>query len=297
MFSWNRVLASPDLSVWDTLALVNARGMFSYCYQFNTNSLENWNTAALQDASYMFASAKQFDGSLAGWDPQSITTLEGFMLSARSFNQNSFGGWTNTNNLQNMAFTFRDAISFNQPVPFQTSAVTTFQQCFDNAISFNQPLNWDVSSAIGLYYMFRGAVAFDQSVSGFDVTGVELLSGMFQGATNFTNGGDVDGLSQWNTASASDMSSMFEGTSGNWNLNGWNVERVQSFNRMFAGNAEYRGTGIETWITSRASDMNSMFEGCLNFVGDVSGFQTQNVESMVAMFRGADQWTSDISAW
>jgi len=299
MFSRNYALESPDLSSWDVSRLITARGMFSYCFLFNTDTLESWETASLEDASYMFVSATSFDGSLSGWNVTSVTSLEGFMLGARAFNQDSFSSWTSTDNLQDLSLAFSLAKSFNQPVPFQTSSVTSFKQMFDGAEAFNQQVNFDLSSATELTHMFRDAVTFDQSVSSFNVQGVDNLSGMFQGAANFSNGGDYFGMRDWQTENVVDMSSLFEGTNGDWDLSNWQVGRVQNFARMFANNPEFVGDSITGWNgdTARAEDLSSMFDNCTSFQGNVSFFDTGRVRNMNAMFRGAENFNSDISGW
>ena len=62
----------------------------------------------------------------------------------------------NTNNVNDMSCMFCGAESFNQPLNFNTSSVTDMGDMFYAAISFNQPLNnWDTSNVTNMIYMFN----------------------------------------------------------------------------------------------------------------------------------------------
>ncbi len=66
-----------------------------------------------------------------------------------------------TSSITNMRETFREAISFNQPIGnWDTSNVTDMAGMFYDAISFNQPIgNWDTSKA-GTLDMFTRATSY-----------------------------------------------------------------------------------------------------------------------------------------
>eukprot|EP00327_Prymnesium_parvum_P020554 CAMPEP_0113291934 /NCGR_PEP_ID=MMETSP0008_2-20120614/34342_1 /TAXON_ID=97485 /ORGANISM="Prymnesium parvum" /LENGTH=216 /DNA_ID=CAMNT_0000143937 /DNA_START=280 /DNA_END=927 /DNA_ORIENTATION=- /assembly_acc=CAM_ASM_000153 len=73
---------------------------------------------------------------------------------------------------------FYRATSFNQPLSFDTSSVTSMSYMFDGATSFNQPLSFDTSSVTDMSYMFYGARSFNQPLR-FDTSSVTYMDGIF----------------------------------------------------------------------------------------------------------------------
>ena len=59
-----------------------------------------------------------------------------------------------------MVSMFNNASSFNQPLNFNTSKVTSMISMFSYARVFNQPLNFDISNVISMYEMFNETNAF-----------------------------------------------------------------------------------------------------------------------------------------
>lgn len=74
----------------------------------------------------------------------------------------------------------------------------------------------------------------------------------------------------------------------------WGDTNTTSTARMFEGS-----TSITKVASPPASvtDMTSMFKNATAFAGDISDWQTTNVESMASMFYGARQFDSDLSEW
>ena len=96
---------------------------------------------------------------------------------------------------------------------------------------------------------------FNGDISGWDVSNVENMSGMFWGAKYFNQP-----LDKWNVSNVEDMSFMFEGAkSFNQDISGWDVSRVEDTNQMFYG-AKSFNQDISGWDVSRVEDMYNMFE-------------------------------------
>ncbi|KAL1496023.1 hypothetical protein AB1Y20_014656 [Prymnesium parvum] len=89
---------------------------------------------------------------------------------------------------------FHGATSFNQPLNFDTSSVTTMQGMFSGASSFNQPLNFSSSSVTDMQSMFSGASSFNQSVN-LDTSSVTSMNNMFYGASSFDQRPNFNGIS------------------------------------------------------------------------------------------------------
>jgi surface protein len=57
---------------------------------------------------------------------------------------------------------------------------------FSSAAAFNQPLNWNTSAVTNMFRMFRGATAFNQDISAWDVSQVSNF-GQFMTGKTFSN--------------------------------------------------------------------------------------------------------------
>jgi hypothetical protein len=56
---------------------------------------------------------------------------------------------------------------------------------FQNADAFNQPLNWNTSAVTNMSFMFNGSDQFNQDIGSWSVSNVMSFGYMFNDATNF----------------------------------------------------------------------------------------------------------------
>merc|ERR1712021_122847 len=96
--------------------------------------------SAITDMSWLFYNLKNFNADVSNWDTSSVTTMEGMFSVA-----------------------FRSASSFNKPVSFDTSKVTSMNQMFKDASAFNQPVSFDTSKVTTMRQMFYGASVFNKA--------------------------------------------------------------------------------------------------------------------------------------
>ncbi len=104
-----------------------------------------------------------------------------------------------------------------------------------------------------MYKMFFGAKNFDQDISNWNVSGVKNMSGLFQGAEAYTNGGVALTWGE-KTASVEYMRRMFYGAKNfNQNINGWNVSSVIDMQGMFSGAILFTNKNVQLdWDLSDA---------------------------------------------
>ncbi len=73
-------------------------------------------------------------------------------------------------------------------------------------------------------------------------------------------------ISDWDVSQVETMSSMFQGASSfNGNLSSWNVSKVSDMSYMFWDAASFEGGGLAMWDISSIKVMSGMFYGASSF--------------------------------
>lgn len=122
--------------------------------------------------------------------------------------------------------------------------------------------------------------------------GLTSYKDMFYQANSFN-----DDLSQWNTASITDMSGMFKGASSfNGNITGWNTGLVTDMGSMFEGASAFN-QDISAWNVGGVASMTSMFNGAAAFNAPIVNWDVSNVENMDTMFANTAAFDQDLRWW
>jgi surface protein len=125
----------------------------------------------------------------------------------------------------------------------------------------------------------------------FGKLGIQRLFGVFRNCVNFVVAPDV----LPNTVT--DIVGIFRGaTSFNYNISGWNVSNILSFELLFEGATSFNQP-IGSWDTSSVTNMNSMFSGATSFNQDIGGWDTSSVFGMAFMFNNATAFNQDLTGW
>ncbi len=148
-----------------------------------------------------------------------------------------------------------------------TSASTSMYRMFYDCNNLTGPVNigsWDVSSVEDMQSLFNGATNFNQDISSWDVSSVTEMSQMFAGASSFNQD-----IGSWNPMNTTRMGSMFlNATSFNQDISGWDTGLVTNFIGMFA-NATAFNQDISGWDVSAAPFFTAMFNGATAFNQDL----------------------------
>ena len=162
---------------------------------------------------------------------------------------------------------------------------------------------FDVSNVTDMSYLFKDSSLTDFSfLSGWDVSKVTNMEGMFEGCTSLS---DISDLANWNVGSVTNMKSMFsaviadEDKRDSFNLAGyaglmnitsleplkdWNVSNVTNMDSMFEGCGSLEDfTGLGNWKTKKVESMNSMFRYCMNIGKNLNAFQKWDVSKVTGM--------------
>ena len=131
-------------------------------------------------------------------------------------------------------------------------------------------------------------------------TDVPVLTGVTDMGFMFTFCAALNGpsnIGSWNTASVTDMSNLFSGTTVfNQNIGGWNTGAVTTMVNMFA-NAKAFNQNIGSWDTGSVTDMTYMFGGATAFNQNINPWNTGSLTTMNSMFSQATAFNQNIGTW
>ena len=179
---------------------------------------------------------------------------------------------------------------------WNTSTITSMTSMFNGASLFNQNIgSWNTSNVTTMASMFYLATSFNQDLSAWNVSkvttfGLSFTSGMFGGASSFTNAGQP--LS-WtiNTTQPVTMGGMFRSTPFNQDITTWNTSQVTNTQQMFQSNITFNQP-IGNWNTGNITTMFQMFTGATLFNQNIGDWNTSNVLNMRNMFNGASDFNN-----
>ena len=165
-----------------------------------------------------------------------------------------------------------------------------FSSCINLVNSNGSISGWDVSKVMNMNGMFSNDTSFNQPLNSWDVSKVMDMNDMFAGATTFNQP-----LNNWNTENVTSMSNMFYRTREfNQSLNSWNTGKVTNMSGMFYNAISFNQP--LTFNTQNVTDMQKMFQGAMTF-NSALNFNTQNVTRMDEMFQGATVFNQQIGGW
>jgi surface protein len=97
------------------------------------------------------------------------------------------------------------------------------------------------------------------------------------------------------------MSQMFENSSFNQPLDGWDVGKVTNMSGMFASKTQTTRTNFNNllgdWTVTKVTDMSFMFQGCLTFNQLLEKWNVSNVKNMSHMFHDALSFNMPLDKW
>lgn len=171
-----------------------------------------------------------------------------------------------------------------------TSMASMFSNCW--AMKGNDYFKtWNTSSVVDMSSLFLGAYSFDIDIADWDVASVTNMSAMFQGI-NFNQP-----IGSWDVSSVTDMNRMFLGAYYfNQDISNWNTANVRDMAQMFSY-ANSFNQNVTGWNVAMVTDMSYMFNSARIFNQDISSWDTGNVTNMKYMFWGCREFNQDLSRW
>jgi surface protein len=122
---------------------------------------------------------------------------------------------------------------------------------------------------------FRGCTAFNQPVTNWNTASVTDMSFMLLGCSTFNQS-----VSSWNTASVTTMTWLFRDCSAfNQPVSSFNTSSVTSMTSMFT-NAIAFNQSVSGFSTASVTDMSFMFFGCTAFKQSVANFSLAGLNAI-----------------
>jgi surface protein len=147
------------------------------------------------------------------------------------------------------------------------------------------PILSTITSLEGLFQSSSSTIDYT-SITGWDVSGVTIMSATFNGSNM-----NVD-ISGWDVSSVQNMRFMFYGaTLFNQPLNGWNTGNVVNMNNMFGSTTSFNQP-LYSWDVSKVQDISYMFASATSFNQDLSSWDVSSVNDASAMFISASAFNN-----
>ena len=227
--------------------------------------------------------------------PSSVTSIDSCFA---NINQSEIIGLSNweTQNIQSMEGTFKNALNFNQTISnWNTSNVTNMSKIFMNAINFNQPLNtngdkWNISKVTNLDSAFFNAKVFNQTISNWQTGNVISMNSLFQNAENFNQPLNTNG-DKWNISNVTNLDYLFcNAKAFNQAISNWQTGNVTSMKSLFQNAENFNqplNTNNDKWDIRKVTNLDSAFYNAKLFNQDISNWQTENLINMSCLFKDA----------
>jgi gliding motility-associated-like protein len=175
---------------------------------------------------------------------------------------------------------------------------TNFQRIIINSGADSDRLtqveNWGSTGWISMQRAFFDCANLQVTATDVpNLSSVADVTEMFSGCTNLNSPSNIN---TWNTASVTNMNSMFRATAFNQNISTWNTAAVTNMAFMFSG-ASVFNQNIGTWNTGAVTNMAAMFRGASAFNQTIGAWNTAAVMDMSDMFRETSVFNQNINAW
>lgn len=154
---------------------------------------------------------------------------------------------------------------------------------------------WGVVPWASMENAFRGCE--NLQISATDVPNLSEVTSMFWMFKGCSILNGPSNINSWNTATVTDMSSLFRfAFAFNQDIGNWNTSAVSNMSFMFSMAVSFN-QDIGNWITASVLNMDAMFGDAFAFNQDISNWNTAAVTSMALMFKTASSFNQDIGNW
>jgi len=297
----NKVFNSSWITGWDMSYATNLIYMFFEADAFN-QPIGTWNTSNVTNMYGMFQGTLLFNQDIGDWDVSSVTNMDNMFYNSNGFNN---GGSTGINNWSPSSCTsmysmFDGAAAFNQPIgSWDVSNVQLMTRMFYDGI-FNQPLSgWNTSNVIETLDMFRRNSTFNQDIGMWNTSNLinpaYMFAGDFQGQ-NFNNGGSPS-ISGWDMSNVTTLRGMFYYCTGfNQPIGSWDTSKVTDI-FITLGECTSFDQDLSNWVVTGVTNallfmISANGLSTTNYDRTLSGWSSQAVQNGVNIHFGGSQYST-----
>lgn len=178
---------------------------------------------------------------------------------------------------------------------FNISAASTFWGCSNMTITAT---DYPIISSASLAFTFASCSSITSiDLSGCDTSSVNGGPGMFSSCRAM----HTCNVSTWNTSGFLDVSSMFINCTSllSLNLTNWNVSNIINLSTTFRNCIVLTTIGdVSGWNTFNVNTMFRLFFGCRNLsLNGIQNWNVSNVLTMQELLRDADLFTASLANW
>ncbi len=326
---FERTPFNQPLDKWNVASVLNMVGMFANAKQFNQN-IGMWDISRVERMESMFLGAESFNQNLDNWIPYKraeIACIFSFCPIAYNppewfwyIHDRFFEWWDSVDNdweevmeseYDGGTYTPKDLDELRNLVAnkfihlgnIDTSAIDNMDELFidSDRVIFDGIEKWNTSNVTYMGYVFSGAKHFNHNINDWNVSNVTDMQGMFE-STPFNQS-----LDKWDTSNVKCLIDIFKdcplkANPPKWYRKNKKVDGKTIYCPQTQGELEElvndESVNLGDIDTSAITDMSGLFENSKR--ADFSGIEkwnVSNVENMMSMFEGAENFDKDISAW
>ena len=268
----NRASEIKKVTVQDELHPISLNSWFANCSNCTEMDLTNLKTDKVTDMSQVFLyCSKMTEFDVSGFDTSNVEKMNAAFLGCTSltsldlstFNtekvtsmSSMVGGCTSLQNLDISNWDLRSVESTNAFGSFFGGATALKTVSAANWTNIPESFQHLFGRTAGLQ-----AVLDNLDVSGWDLTGVKGISGLFGDMKTK----EITGIDSWaNTASLTDVNNMFAGCVNltGVDVSGLNTENVENMSTMFSGCSSLQSVDLSTFDTKKLTNAQAIFSGC-----------------------------------
>ena len=293
MFANCTSLTSVNTTGWDTSQITNIDKIFQDCRVItHIDGLDTWDISSITDFSYMFANCYALSDLTAveNWDMSNAKILDSMFARCNAIESFNLTKW-DVSNVTNMRYMFgwaRGPVSIDM-TGWDTSNVTNMYYMFGfcNKLTEIKGLeNFNTANVTNMQYMLTEYQATELDLSGWDVSSVTNMFGLFEGCFNLQS----LNISGWDTSNVTNMSNIFTNCSSLTTINGLsdlNTSSVTGMENMFFNCKNLQTIDMTKWDTSKVTNIYCMFRDCKSLTSlDMSRFT--NCNNMGSFCRGCN---------
>ena len=325
-FAMTELTDIEGIRYFDTSAVTNMQGLFSYCSSLTSIDLGGFNTSAVTDMRSMFAGASKLteldlsafktskvtDMNTMFYNCESLATIRvsgTFIVSDECTGNNMFYGCTSLNGFDSTKIG-KEMANTTDGYFTDTPVAWVEYQDATKTLTFRYDGQKDVTEATATYLISANDYEIGWSLDYGSAIEKVVIDSKFANArptscyywfTNLTKIKEIEGLENLNTSEVTNMGGMFNDCESleTLDLSHFDTSNVTKMSSMFSRLKSLKTLDLSSFNTSKVNDMNSMFMNSTGLTSiNFSSFDTSEVTTMMMMFMGCTGLTElDLSSF